>query len=66
MLNLTTELSFILHHNLHLLLALTALLPTLMLVRTWCKAISLAVALFCMPREFFTLWTFWLYVAGLT
>lgn len=56
MLTLTTELSSILlhHHNnnLHLLLALTAFLPTLILARTWFKAISLAVTLFRTPREF--------------
>lgn len=53
MLSLAAEVSSILHHNLHLLLALTAFWPTLVLVRKWSKAISPAVMLFGMPREFF-------------
>lgn len=53
MLSLAAEVSSIIHHNLHLLLALTAFWPTLVLVRKWSKAISPAVMLFGMPREFF-------------
>ncbi|KAF6235752.1 hypothetical protein HO173_005947 [Letharia columbiana] len=41
----------ILRDNLHILLALVAVLPTLVLVRTWFKAISLAVELFGRPRS---------------
>ena len=43
----------ILRDNLHILLALVAFLPTLVLVKTWFKAISLAVELFDRPRQSF-------------
>ena len=53
MLTITAEpVLSILRDNLHILLALVAFLPTLLLVRTWLKAISLALELFGMPREF--------------
>ena len=53
MLTLTAETVLsVLRDNLHILLALVAFVPTLVLVRTWCRAISLAVQLFGMPRKF--------------
>ena len=53
MLTLTAEsVLSVLRDNLHILLALVAFLPTLVLVRTWFRAISLAVQLFGMPRRF--------------
>ena len=53
MLSLTAEsVLSVLRDNLHILLALVAFLPTLVLIRTWCRAISLAVQLFGMPRKF--------------
>ena len=43
----------ILRDNLHILLALVTFLPTLVLVRTCFKTMSLAVALFGRPRQSF-------------